>query len=80
VADTKWSRMVTDGQIEELLTHLRELLDRWAERVELEDEIMDLLRRALCPRCSQPAPPPPRWKGDPWARDRRGPHSCGRSA
>jgi hypothetical protein len=64
----------------ELLAALQELLARLEERAQAEDELMDLLNRVACPRCSQPAPPAPRWPGDPWARDRRGPPSCGRSA
>jgi hypothetical protein len=64
----------------ELLAALQELLARLEERAQAEDELMDLLNRVACPRCSQPAPPAPRWPGDPWSRDRRGAHSCGRSA
>jgi len=49
------------------------------ERIEaLEAAVAELMAAIRCPRCSEAPPPPPRWKGDPHARDYRGPHTCGR--
>jgi hypothetical protein len=45
----------------------------------LETEVAGLRGELCCPRCSTPAPPPPRWPGDPHARDERAACSCGRA-
>jgi hypothetical protein len=36
------------------------------------------LARLTCPRCTQAAPPPPRWPGDVRSCDTRPGHTCGR--
>jgi hypothetical protein len=46
----------------------------------LYDQIDIIKAQMFYPRCSTPAPPPPRYPHDPWARDDRPAHSCGKSA
>jgi hypothetical protein len=45
----------------------------------LEDEVEWLRTQTFCARCSTPPPPPPRWHGDPWSRDERPAHTCGKT-
>jgi hypothetical protein len=45
----------------------------------LADEFASLKAQLLCQRCSTPAPPPPRYPHDPWSRDERPAHSCGKN-
>jgi len=40
--------------------------DEPEERLQaLEEEVARLRAQVRCPRCSEPAPPPERWPGDP---------------
>jgi hypothetical protein len=58
---------------------IEERLDMLGESVQwLADQLDALTSRQTCRRCTEPAPPEPRWPGDLWARDSRGPHTCGR--
>ncbi len=45
---------------------------------DLQDELDELRGFVTCRRCSAEPPLPPRWGGDPRARDERPPHSCGK--
>jgi len=44
----------------------------------LRTEVARLEAELRCPRCCATPPPPPRWPGDPWARDLRPACCCGR--
>jgi hypothetical protein len=45
---------------------------------ELRTEVARIRTELRCRRCTEPAPPPARWPGDPHARDIRPACSCGR--
>jgi hypothetical protein len=47
--------------------------------LQLVDEVAQLRAELSCTRCKTPPPPPERWAGDPWSRDSRPPHSCGKT-
>jgi hypothetical protein len=46
----------------------------------LTSQVAEMRAQMLCIRCSTPPPPPERWPGDPWSRDSRPAHTCGRPA